>query len=145
MWLQKKEVPTQIQIQESPLKWNNNPSNIIKRSKKSPKNSNSGNWQSNQRVRSMRRHMRTEVQRVDGGRRSGRWRWVVGTPVNAVKRRVRGRDHRRNVDLVFRKSYLRILTKPATNRGGQRRTLTVQWRSQNTEVAILSRISRTRR
>jgi hypothetical protein len=37
--------------------------------------------------------------------------------VIAMKRRMRGKDHRRNVDLAFKKSDLKTLTKPATNTG----------------------------
>jgi hypothetical protein len=37
--------------------------------------------------------------------------------VREVERCVGGRGHRKNVDLAFKKSDLRTLTKPATNEG----------------------------
>jgi hypothetical protein len=37
--------------------------------------------------------------------------------MSAMKRRIEGMDHWRNVDLTFKKLYLKTLTKPATNLG----------------------------
>jgi hypothetical protein len=55
------------------------------------------------------------LRHVEGERRRSRWYWVAGTPVIVKERRVRGRDHQRNIDLAFKKSGLRTLTKLSTN------------------------------
>jgi hypothetical protein len=52
---------------------------------------------------------------VEVGRRKGRGLWGAGAPVEMVERRVRGWDHRRNVNLTFKKLDLRTWTKPISN------------------------------
>jgi hypothetical protein len=54
---------------------------------------------------------------VDAGRRIDRWRQEEGTPVSAVEGCVWGKNHRRNVNLTFKKLNLRNGTKTTTNAG----------------------------
>ncbi len=83
---------------------------------------------------------------VEGGRRHSWWRRVAGMSASAVERCVGGRvDYQKNIDLAFKKPYLRTLTKPATNLGKTMVNLNNAVKRQNIEVAILGWRSRTRR